>query len=167
MCFGLINLQSLKKPAFFVYKFINELGETELVNSDEDSWVCSNSEGIQALIWKYTNLEQDADNQNFFKSDLPSKRIDTASIELKGLPEGEYSIEVILVGYDSNDVYSNYLKIGSPDNLKKGVVKEIEKNNAGLPYINQKIRLNKEEIFNYTLEMRENDIYFVKVTRVS
>jgi len=49
--FGLLNYQTIKKPAFYSYKFLNELGNTELQNTDSESWVCKSANGeIQALI---------------------------------------------------------------------------------------------------------------------
>ena len=54
--FGLLNYQAINKPSFYAYRFLNKLGETELINNDETSWVCKNANGdVQALIWDFTN----------------------------------------------------------------------------------------------------------------
>ena len=54
--FGLINLQGIKKPAFFAFSFLNQLGDQELVNQDDQSWVCRDSSGgVQALFWDLTD----------------------------------------------------------------------------------------------------------------
>ena len=36
--FGLMNYENLKKPAFYAFKFLNELGQSELKNADPASW---------------------------------------------------------------------------------------------------------------------------------
>jgi hypothetical protein len=47
--FGLLNYQSIKKPAYYAYQFLARLGETEIVNSDavldlhESEWRRSNA----------------------------------------------------------------------------------------------------------------------------
>ena len=40
--FGLMNIEGIKKPAFFAYSFLNKLGDTELANRDSSSWACKN-----------------------------------------------------------------------------------------------------------------------------
>ncbi len=43
--FGLLNLQGIKKPAFFAYRFLNRLGAQELVNADSQSIVTRDARG--------------------------------------------------------------------------------------------------------------------------
>ena len=55
--FGLMNYEDLKKPAFYAFKFLNELGQSELKNADPASWVCLNPDhSVQALFWNYTPI---------------------------------------------------------------------------------------------------------------
>jgi xylan 1,4-beta-xylosidase len=51
--FGMINFQGIPKPAFHAYRFLNQLGETELAR-DEHSIVTLRADGrIAILIWNY------------------------------------------------------------------------------------------------------------------
>ena len=73
--FGLLNYQGIKKPAYYSYRFLNRLGETELQNNDASSWACINKKGnIQILLWDYTvtNPGDSVNNQIYYKRDLPS-----------------------------------------------------------------------------------------------
>ena len=50
--FGLINYEDIAKPAFYAYRFLNELGPAELVNRDAASLVTRDPRGgVQALLW--------------------------------------------------------------------------------------------------------------------
>lgn len=163
--FGLFNLQSIKKPSYFVYKFINELGCDELANNDLDSWVCRNDQGIQALIWDYTFLPQDAPNKEYFKKDLLASPIEPAAITVDGLPAGNYVLELFRVGHGINDVYSDYMKMGSPMNLSREQVTELKEKNSGAAVVVEKVIITENQRFIYKLDMRENDMFFLKLTR--
>ena len=74
--FGLMTLQGIKKPSYFAYQFLNQLGNKELSNRDSSSWVCKDASGnVQALFWNYTLLSPDSSyNQQFYnKIILPKK----------------------------------------------------------------------------------------------
>ncbi len=68
--FGLINYEDLKKPAFYAFKFLNELGPSELVNADPASWVCKSPDNsVQALFWNYTPIvpPEGMNDQQFYQ----------------------------------------------------------------------------------------------------
>lgn len=166
--FGLMNLQGLKKPAFFAYRFLAGLGATELENNDSDSWVCKNEEGIQALVWNYTQQQQDVNNQVYFKRDLVSEKRVPAVLKITGLPEGKYRFRVYSTGYSRNDVYTDYLKMGAPGTLKRLEVRRLAEDNQGLPVAAGETAMGSGEAFRLELDMRENDVVFVKIeTQVS
>ena len=74
--FGLINYEDLKKPAFYAFKFLNELGPSELVNADPASWVCkSKDNSVQALFWDYTPIvpPEGTNDQQFYQHEIPAK----------------------------------------------------------------------------------------------
>ncbi len=164
--FGLINLQALKKPAFFAYRFLNELGDTELENKDSDSWVCKSEAGVQALIWNYTIQKQDECNQKYFKRDLVPAGLDPVILEIKGLPAGKYRVEVYSTGYSCNDVYTDYLRMGSPGTLKRTEANRLAEGNGGLPVFLREIAVGSGETFRMELDIRENDVHLVKINSV-
>ncbi len=111
--FGLLNVQSLKKPAFHVYSFLNKLGDTELVCDDDSSYVCRSENEVQALLWNYAHHEQDAPNSEYFTRELPAKKLEDAKVVLDGFEsEKEYTVNVETVGFKKGDVYSAYLEGG-------------------------------------------------------
>ena len=62
--FGLLNYQTIKKPAYYSYQFLNRLGNNEVKNADQASWICKNENGdIQTLFWDFT-LTKPTDSVN-------------------------------------------------------------------------------------------------------
>jgi xylan 1,4-beta-xylosidase len=105
--FGMINFQGLRKPSFYAYQFLNRLDATELVSSDEASWVCRGERGVQALFWDYTPPATKEANQVYFTRDLPAKEVGPVRLEISGLAPGVYDTSLFRVGYRSNDVYTD------------------------------------------------------------
>ena len=72
--FGLINYEDLKKPAFYAFKFLNELGRSNWSMPDPASWVCQNpDDSVQALFWNYTPIvpPAGANDQQFYQHEIP------------------------------------------------------------------------------------------------
>lgn len=165
--FGLINLQALKKPAFYAYKFMDELGDTELCSKDSDSWVCRSERGIEALVWNYTRHRQDECNSRYFKRNLASVEADEVRLAIKGLSKGKYAYEAFSTGYDCNDVYTGYLKIGSPDTLKPEEVKMLSEQNSCNPVFTGEVRVEEDGVLTINFILRENDVYLIKVREIA
>ena len=66
--FGLVNTQGLRKPAYFAYKYLNELGTRELACKDTDSWVCTDGKKRPAA-----SLERNAFGRGRIKSKVLCK----------------------------------------------------------------------------------------------
>ncbi|HQU85936.1 MAG TPA: hypothetical protein PKY59_22610, partial [Pyrinomonadaceae bacterium] len=159
--FGLINFQGLKKPSFYSYKFLNQLGEEELVNQDAESWACRNQKGAQILLWNYSPPITTESNQVFYKKDLPSKAIGDVEISLANLSSGNYKLTVYSVGYRANDVYTEYLTIGSPQHLSREQVKSLAEKTNGSPTETASVKIEKNKTFTKKLKLRENDVYLL------
>ena len=167
--FGLLTIQGINKPAFYSYKFLNKLGNTELENNDSTSWACKDSKGnIQVLAWDFTNTHpgDSVNNQVYYIRDLPSKSKGKLKINISKVPEGTYSLEVYKVGYQSNDAYSTYLSMGKPSQLTKLQVDQIKKKNDGSPISKEIVNVKGGASVLKELEIRENDVYFLNLTRL-
>jgi xylan 1,4-beta-xylosidase len=163
--FGLLNLQGLRKPAFYAYQFLNRLGDIELISNDSDSWVCRSPKGIQALFWNFTTPQTQESNQRLFKRDLPAKDLGQVRISVSGLPASTYTINVYRVGYQVNDVYAEYLKMGSPSTLDQSQTRMLAQNTDGRPISTTRSRLHSGEVFIKDVPMRENDVYLITLER--
>ena len=108
--FGLINVQSIPKPAYYAYTFLHRLGDTELFCEDEDSYVCRSENAVQILLWNVKKPETKEGNRKYFSRPLPAQAIDDAEMILEGLePNQSYNVTVETIGYRSGDAYNAYL----------------------------------------------------------
>lgn len=163
--FGLINFQGLRKPSFYAYQFLGRLGDTELKTADADSFVTKSPTGAQVLLWNYTPPITTESNQVFYKTDIPSKSLGAAEILLSNVPNGEYELKIYQVGHDVNDVYGEYMKIGSPKNLSREQVAQLASRVDGRPRVAERVKI-KGGKFTRKLELRENDVFLVTLEKV-
>ncbi|MBN1408674.1 MAG: hypothetical protein JW956_12835 [Calditrichaceae bacterium] len=166
--FGLLNYQAINKPAFYAYKFMNQLGNTELLNGDTSSWACKDDKGnIQVLLWNFTcPLPGDSvNNQDYYIRDLPSKTKEKVKIDISEIPSGEYTVEIYKVGYRVNDPYTTYFDMGRPDQLTIKQVKKIKELNDGSTISSEKINVKNNKAFIKELEVRENDVFLITLTK--
>jgi xylan 1,4-beta-xylosidase len=166
--FGLFNYQDLAKPSFYAYKFLNQLGGTELTNADPASFVCRDDSGdAQALFWDFTITHPGpaVHNQEFYNKDQPARSLPPTELKLSGLHAGTYRLIATRVGYRSNDVQSAWRDLGSPSQLTRAQVDILRRASAGNPDVDQLIRIDDTGRFARTFEMRENDVWLVKLVR--
>ena len=163
--FGMLNYQGIKKPAYYAFYFMGQLGETELVNTDPASWACKDKEGnIQVLLWDFTltKPEDSVNNQVYYKRDLPAKSKDAVELTLSNVPDGIYYFQLYKVGYKVNDAYATYCQIGSPAQLTKEQVNSIKQVNKCAPVQNEIVEI-KNGAFQKELAIRENDVFLIKL----
>ncbi|HKN81908.1 MAG TPA: hypothetical protein VJW17_00660 [Pyrinomonadaceae bacterium] len=163
--FGLINFQGLRKPSFFAYEFVHRLGNEELVSTDSESWTTRGGGGVQVLFWNYTPPQTQESDQVYFKRDLPSNSVSQVRVTISGLPPGRYTVNVYKVGYGINDIYTDYLRMGSPSTLTREQVRTLAERNSGRPISIEPVAVRDAGVFSRDLVLRENDVYFLTLTR--
>src|ERR1035437_3503742 len=145
--FGLLTIQGIPKSAFYAYQFMNKLGKTELKNTDTRSWVTKTDNGVQLLLWNFTNtLPDSVNNQNYYVKDLPSKSKGKVKVNISHVPAGTYALEICKVGYRVNDAYTEYVDMGKLKQLNKQQVAELKNHNNGSPIVVEMIDIKANEI---------------------
>lgn len=168
--FGLINYEDLKKPAFYAFKFLNELGPSELVNADPASWVCASPDpSVQALFWNYTPIVPPAgtNDQEFYRHEIPARQIGRVMLAITNLPAGSYSLEIYQTGYRANDVFTSYLDLGAPSQLTPGQVEILREQSNGDPESVETIHIKNARPFVRAFSLRQNDVFFVKISPIA
>jgi xylan 1,4-beta-xylosidase len=163
--FGLLNFQGLRKPAFYAYKFLAQLGDEELASGDADSWACRGAGGAQVLFWNFTAPQTKESNQVFYRRELPARDSGPVRVTLKGLPAGGYTLNVYRVGYRVNDVYTEYLKLGSPPSLSREQARGLAAKTDGRPVRTERLRVSAGQTFTRDFDLRENDVYLLTLDR--
>jgi len=167
--FGLLNYQSINKPAFYAFSFMNKLGETELTNADSTSWACKDSKGgLQVLFWDFTNTHpgDTVNNQVYYIRDLPSKQKGKVKIEIADVPAGKYRLEIYQTGYRVNDPYTSYIDMKRPLQLTKEQTEKLKQLNSGAPVSTEEIKINSSQSFTKEFAIRENDVFLLKLVKL-
>ena len=168
--FGLLTMQGLPKSAYFAYRFLNELGDTELECDDAKVWACRNSDGAtQVLLWDYTHPDQDSPNAQFFARDWPAKVAAPVRLNVTGLTPGDHTVNVTRVGYRHNDIYTEYLDLGSPNGLPDApnqlpddVLAKLRASCSGAPET-RTVAVDEKGVLTLDLPLNENDVYMITI----
>ena len=163
--FGMINFQGLRKPSFYAYQFLNRLGDNELRSSDADSWATRSGGGAQILFWNFSPPKTDESNQVFYKKDIPARAAGKAAIRLTDLPAGNYELKLYQVGYQVNDVYADFLKLGSPKHLTREQVRQLAEKNDGRPVETATVKIDSKGVFAKEINLRENDVFLITLEK--
>lgn len=172
--FGLLTMQGLPKPAYFAYRYLNELGDTELACPDPDAYACRDGHGgVQVLLWDYHQPKQDGPNATFFARDLPAKPLGSVQLAISHLTPGTHSLTLDRVGYRHRDTYTAYLGLGSPPGrpdkpylLTDGDLATLRAVADEKPEIRQ-VSVVAGAPLQLELPMNENDVYLVVVDPVA
>lgn len=164
--FGLLNTKGVKKPAFFAFQYLNQLGDTLLKCSDPKTLCAKSDDGVQVLFWDYTLPEQNCSNQEYFTNDLPPKPADEASIEISNLIPAKYELQLYGVGYRMNDAYTLYRELNVNRTLTRSQEEYIKSCCDGAPIISKIITVGADGRFTFTRGLRQNDVYLLTLKRI-
>lgn len=165
--FGLINLQGIKKPAFFAYQFLNQLGTVELNNSDQQSWICRNQRGgVQALFYNLTDPRGTnvASDWEVFREIIVPNPVPPVKLRLTSLKPGSYHLQVYRIGFEQNDAYTAYLKMGAPSQLSPAQVRQLKAQSSGEPSEEADANINFSGQWERDFPMHDNEVVFVTLT---
>ncbi len=167
--FGLVTMAGIKKPTYFSYIYLSKLGGNEIKNSDDNSWVTKDNDGnIQILAYDMTMPDLEAmcefNNRIFAKEVIPSDK-GNLEIKLSGVEDGLYNLEVYHTGHRHNDAQTTYFEIGSPNVLSPTQKTALESHTQNQAEITEIVNV-KNGKFDYSLPLKDNDVYLVKLNRI-
>jgi xylan 1,4-beta-xylosidase len=164
--FGMINLEGIKKPSFYAFKFLSQLGTEDVETDDKQSWITKSPNGaIQALVWDYSPVvpPKGQTDQSFYKLEQPATAKGSLQLNLTHVPDGRYKVSVYQIGYQQNDAYTAYVQIGSPNQLTREQVKSLNALSTGSPTSETETTIKGGQ-FTTTLPLRTNDIFLLLLT---
>jgi xylan 1,4-beta-xylosidase len=161
--FGLMNPQGVRKPSWFAYKYLNQLGDTELKTDDKQSYVARDGRGVQVLAWDFQTPKQDKSNRGYYTTVQPARASQPVSLDLKGFKPGAYSVSIHRTGFKANDAHTAYLEMGLPKTLTAQQVAALNAKTGDRPQ-NSVVRVGKSGVASVKVTMRANDVVLVKIT---
>jgi len=165
--FGLINYEGIRKPSFFAYKWLAQLGDKDVATNDAQSWATKKDDGsVEALFWNYTPVVPPAGvtNQVFYKEERPAKAVGPTDLKIEGLKNGRYALKVYRTGYKQNDAYTAYLGMGAPVQLTRAQVATLDGAANGAAVETRSVEV-RDGRFAERFAIEENDTVLVTLTR--
>jgi xylan 1,4-beta-xylosidase len=160
--FGLMNPQGIRKPAWFAYKYLNQLGDKAVKVADAQTWATADGGGVQALVWDFRQPVQAVSNRPYYTKVQPTKAVEPVSLDLKGLKPGRYDVQIFRTGFKANDAYTAYLEMGSPKALSTEQTAALQALTVDKPEA-RTLTVGKMGAASVAVTMRANDVVLVKV----
>lgn len=162
--FGLMTPEGIRKPAYFAYKYLNALGRTELKTPDTQSLVTWDDGVLKALVWDFVTPRQDKTDRDFYTKVLPARSAPPVSLDLKHLRPGTYCVEIHRTGFDANDAYTAYLRMGSPASLSTEQRRKLQHLTRDIPEVRQ-LTIGPTGAATLRIPMRTNDVVLIVVKK--
>ena len=160
--FGLMNPQGIRKPAWFAYKYLNQLGDKAVKVADAQTWATADGGGVQALVWDFRQPVQAVSNRPYYTKVQPTRDVEPVSLDLKGLKPGRYDVQIFRTGFRANDAYTAYLEMGRPKTLTDQQVRDLNALTVDKPET-RALTIGKSGAASLAVPMRANDVVLVKV----
>jgi xylan 1,4-beta-xylosidase len=163
--FGLLNREGIRKASFFAYKYLNELGNEELENSDRSSWLCRQGNDFTALFWDASLPRQTTPNVIYFRELHPALPLPDVKLHITSLSPGAYRMEIHRTGFEANDAYSHYIAMGSPKTLTPPQLQQLQGDSADAPESTDPVTIGSDGVLDCAIPMRSNDVVFIKLLK--
>jgi xylan 1,4-beta-xylosidase len=163
--FGLMNPQGIRKPAWFAYKYMHELGDQQVRTTDKQSWVTKDANGVQVLAWDFQAPDMgNKSNRPFFGVVQPTKTGTPLKLALKGMKPGTYTMQVYRTGFKANDAHTAYIEMGKPKTLTGEQVAQLQAQTVDKPET-RKVKVAPNGTASVQVPMRVNDVVLVKIAK--
>jgi xylan 1,4-beta-xylosidase len=166
--FGLLNPQGIRKPAYFAYKYLHQLGERVIDTHDPQSTATGEAgevgAAVKVLAWHYAPPAQPVSDRPYFTKVHPVSELAPLAIEFAHLPPGSYLARIQRTGFERNDAYTAYLKLGAPPQLTPAQVDELHALTRDEPEL-QTLRVDGSGTAQLTVPLREYDVLLVDLQR--
>jgi xylan 1,4-beta-xylosidase len=163
--FGLMNPQGIRKPSWFAYKYLHQLGDRELRTTDAQSWVTRDAKGVQVLAWDFQTPDQGKkSNRPYYTAVQPTRDGTPLTLALKGMKPGTYTMQVYRTGFKANDAHTAYLEMGKPKTLDASQVAQLQALTQDKPETSQ-VKVGANGTASVRVPMRVNDVVLVKIAQ--
>lgn len=160
--FGLLNPQGVRKPAYFAYKYLNSLGDTELETGDAQSIATLKATKLQVLAWRYEAPDQTVSNRPYYRKIRQPTAAAPLDITVANLRPGVHQAKVRRVGFKANDAYTAYLEMGAPAALDAAQLRQLQALTRDEP-TTYRIRVGADGQGRLSLPMNTYDVVLVEI----
>jgi xylan 1,4-beta-xylosidase len=156
--FGLMNIDGIRKPAWFAYKYLHALRGNAVPTSDPETWAASDGKRVAAIVWDWEQPKQDQSDRPYYTKVHPPVAAAPVRIAFEHLKPGKYRLEIHRTGFDHNDPQTAWLGMGSPDHLSPAQLAKLQNLTRDLPETAEIIQVGGDGRFSTRVSMRTNDV---------
>lgn len=154
--------QGVRKPAWFAYKYLADLGDRELPTGDDQTIATLKDGTLQVLAWREILPNQPVSNRPFFTKLRKPGQTTPLTLDLTGLKPGSYQQRTRRTGFRQNDAYSTYLEMGRPAKLTDAQLQKLNNATLDAPQI-RNLHVRAGTPYRLTLPMREQDVVMLEL----
>ena len=162
--FGLMNREGIRKPAWFAYKYLNQLTGLSIPITDKKALAALDGNQVSLLAWDWQQPSQGVSNRPFYTRKIVPKPSRSLSITVTSLPEGKYRLQVRRTGYLNNDPLSLYIEMGMPESLTTAQLARLQEATRDEPQIDQLIDIRRKVPVAINIPMQSNDVVLVTLS---
>jgi len=145
---------------------LHALEGDSLATSDPQAMLSTKDGNVTAVIWDFEQPDQKVSNRSFYTKVIPSHPAEPVHLRLTHLAaNASYHLEVHRTGFRSNDAYTAYIELGSPQKLTEAQVAQLSGLTRDLPEMDKVVPSGADGTVEVTLSMNSNDIVLVKLWR--
>lgn len=146
--FGLMNVLGIRKPSYFAYKFLSDMGN-ELVYKDENCFVTKKNEELHILLWNYCYYTDEFAKGDRSKLSLYDRDdvFENKKLEISLDIKNAKNIKAFKISKDNGSAFHNWLNMGAPESPTKEQVDMLVSDSTPkeIPFENEFI-LNQNEV---------------------
>lgn len=161
--FGLMTPQGVRKPSWFAYKYLADLGDRELPTRDDDSIAAIKGDTVQVLAWRDVLPDQPVSNRPFFTKVRVPAQAKPLAIRIASMTPGSYQLRVRRTGFRHNDAYTVYLEMGRPASLTNAQLHKLQSLTTDAPTTGM-VRVSANGMAEVDLPMLDHDVVMVELS---
>ena len=153
--FGLINVLGIKKPSYYAYKFLSDMGN-ELVYKDDCCFATLKNGTLHILIWNYCYYTSEFSTGDRSKLSLHGRDdvFENKSMIFNIKIADAATITAFKLGKNHGSAFHNWVNSGAPESPSKEQIENLIDSSAP-----QEIK------FNNTIELNANDVVYITATK--
>jgi xylan 1,4-beta-xylosidase len=164
--FGLMNVDGIRKPAWFAYRYLHALSGREVPAADAETMAASDGRRTGIMFWNWELPDQKTSDRPYFTKVHPAQPARPARVQVSHLSPGAYRLTIHRTGFKANDPQTRYLEMGSPAALNPQQVDELQQLTRDIPETSETVRVGRDGRFSKRVPMRTHDVILLQLDRI-
>lgn len=165
--FGLINADGIKKPSYWAYWFLSQLGD-EIISAEEDRILSRDGEDYVLLVWNFCYYQKSfaLGDRRMLSLECRDAVFETRThkVELEVDMGGSFTQETYTLDQSSSALH-NWVKAGSPQYPSREMIRQLQADSA--PRCQSRAADPAVSVYRETLELQPHEAKMIRLKKVS